>query len=97
MGDFALNLVGQLVSYFVGYTGIKEALPPKLDLIGLPFYPEMASASWGLNGFHEEDLFYSQGVNSQADLQNIAFLVAKEIAHNVNTQHNRDKLDHAIT
>lgn len=56
----------------------------KKDLIALPFFPDSASPSWGLNGFKEYDLFYSDKINSKLEKQLTALAVAKEMAHLVN-------------
>jgi len=53
------------------------------DLIALPNFPGVSSASWGLNGFHEDYILLSNAKNSLIDFQRVALMVAKEIAHYV--------------
>ncbi len=53
----------------------------RLDLLAIPFFPEVSSPSWGLNGFREDAIFYNQSYNSKMDHQNIALSIAKEMAH----------------
>lgn len=83
-GDFALQTAVKLVDALVSQTGVKEALPPKIDLIALPFFPYPTSPGWGLNGFREDDILYNPRVNSEADKQKVATYLAYEIARNVN-------------
>lgn len=82
-GDFALDLASKLLTYMNNAFQVPEAIPPKIDLIALPYFPDFSSPSWGLNGFHEDDLFYRPDVESQADKQRVAVILGKEIAHNV--------------
>ncbi|CAF0707260.1 unnamed protein product [Brachionus calyciflorus] len=79
--DFPLEFARQVVEYYVRTFGITEALPPKIDLIGLPGFPDKSSPSWGLNGFHEDDLFYNDLYDTIADIQLVAEMIAKELAH----------------
>lgn len=65
------------------FNSIKIFFILNLDLIALPFFPELSSPSWGLNGFREFDLFFRDGLNSKADRQLTALVIAKEMAHNV--------------
>jgi aminopeptidase N len=53
------------------------------DLIALPNFPGVSSASWGLNGFHEDYVLFSASKNSILDQQRVATMVAKEMAHYV--------------
>jgi aminopeptidase N len=83
LGDFALQTAVRAVNEMVAYFGIAEALPPKIDIIGLPFYPFFESPSWGLMIFREQNLFYNENFNSEVDKQLVASSVVEEIAHNV--------------
>lgn len=82
-GDFALQTAAKLINELTTYTGISEALPPKIDLVALPFFPYAASPGLGLNGFREDDLLFNAKVNSEADKQKVATILAYEIARNV--------------
>jgi len=43
----------------------------------------VSSASWGLNGFHEDYVLFSASKNSILDQQRVATMIAKEMAHYV--------------
>lgn len=84
LADYPLEVAKNALQYYINTLGVREAIPPKIDLIGLPGYPVASSASWGLNAFHEDNIFYNDKLNSIADKQTVAEMIAKEFAHYVN-------------
>jgi aminopeptidase N len=83
--DLALQLAPAFIQAMVTYTGIKDALPPKIDLIALPYYPQITTPSWGLNAFREDFLLYNPKYDSDLVESGIALTLAKDIAANVNS------------
>jgi aminopeptidase N len=81
LAEFPLEVAQKVLQYYTSTFGINAAIPPKIDLIGLPGYPQPSSPSWGLNAFHQDNLFYNELLNSVADKQMVAEMIAKEFAH----------------
>jgi hypothetical protein len=81
--NLALQLAPAFIQAMISYTGITEALPPKIDLIALPYYPQVTSPSWGLNAFREDFLLYNPKYDSDLVESGIALALAKDIAANV--------------
>ncbi|CAL1528268.1 unnamed protein product [Lymnaea stagnalis] len=54
---------------------------PKQDLIAIPDFVSGAMEHWGLITFRESRLLYSPGQSSVANQENIALVVAHEMAH----------------
>ena len=50
-------------------------------MIGFPDFPSGAMEHWGVVGFRESNLFYSEDKNSLSSKQSVAFVIAHEIAH----------------
>lgn len=80
--DFALDVAIQVTDYFENtYFQISDAVPPKIDMIALPQYPNGAMENWGLVTYRETTLFFSENSNSLANKQNVAATIAHELAH----------------
>lgn len=80
--DFALEVAVASLDFFENeYFNISDAVPPKIDLIALPNFPSGAMEHWGLIGFRETSLLYSDQSNSLANKQSVAFVIAHELAH----------------
>ena len=54
-----------------------------LDLIAIPDFPYEASETWGLTMFRESSILYSSTTDSAITRQNVALIVAQEMAHMV--------------
>jgi aminopeptidase N len=50
-------------------------------LISIPDFPSGAMENWGLVGFRETSLLYSNKTNSPSSKQSIALTIAHELAH----------------
>ena len=50
-------------------------------MIALPEFPSGAMENWGLIGFRETSLLYSNKTSSASSKQNIALTIAHELAH----------------
>ncbi|MEM3554533.1 MAG: M1 family metallopeptidase [Candidatus Micrarchaeaceae archaeon] len=79
-GKLALNFAKESLRYYQNYLGIKFPLP-KLDLIAVPDFAAGAMENWGAITFREVDLLADEKLTSVADMQNIARIIAHEIAH----------------
>lgn len=80
--DFALEAARLTIDFFENdYFKIPDALPPKIDLVGLPEFPAGAMEHWGVIGFRESRLFYTSKDNSVINKQRVALIVAHELAH----------------
>ena len=87
--DFSLDVAVKSLDYFQNvYFNIAAAVPPKIDLIALPEFPSGAMEHWGLVGFRESYLLYSDADNSVASKQRVATTVAHELAHFVSLKIN---------
>jgi aminopeptidase N len=81
-GRFALDFAAQLLPYYNDYFGTPYPLP-KLDLIAAPGSSEFFSAmeNWGAIFYFERDLLIDAQLSTEDDRQNVAVVVAHEMAH----------------
>lgn len=55
-----------------------------IDSIAFPDFPSGAMEHWGIIGYRETSLLYSDATNSLTNKQSVAFVIAHEISHFVN-------------
>ncbi len=81
--DFAAEAAQKALDFFRGdyFSGIEQAVPPKIDLITLPEFSAGAMENWGLVTFRETALLYSPTKNSLNNKQSVAGIIAHELAH----------------
>lgn len=79
-GKLALELTRKFLSYFNDYFGIPYPLP-KLDMIAIPDFASGAMENWGAITFREAMLLFDVATSSQQTKQDIAEVIAHELAH----------------
>jgi aminopeptidase N len=81
-GRFALDFAAQLLPYYNDYFGTPYPLP-KLDLIAAPGSSQFFGAmeNWGAIFYFERDLLIDAHLSTEDDRQNVAVVVAHEMAH----------------
>jgi aminopeptidase N len=81
-GQFALDTAVQLLPYYNDYFGTPYPLP-KLDLIAAPGSSEFFGAmeNWGAILYFERDLLIDARVSTERDRQDVAVVIAHEMAH----------------
>jgi aminopeptidase N len=81
-GSFALDTAAQLLPYYNDYFGTPYALP-KLDLIAAPGTSQFFGAmeNWGAIFYFEQDLLIDARLSTERDRQNVATVIAHEMAH----------------
>ncbi|HEY5103001.1 MAG TPA: M1 family aminopeptidase [Steroidobacteraceae bacterium] len=81
-GRFALDTAVQLLPYYNDYFGMPFPLP-KLDLIAAPGSSEFFGAmeNWGAILYFERDLLIDARVSTERDRQDVAVVIAHEMAH----------------
>ena len=81
-GRFALDTAAQLLPYYNDYFGTPYALP-KLDLIAAPGSSQFFGAmeNWGAIFYFEQDLLIDARLSTERDRQNVATVIAHEMAH----------------
>eukprot|EP00002_Diphylleia_rotans_P015932 TRINITY_DN3086_c0_g1_i4.p1 TRINITY_DN3086_c0_g1~~TRINITY_DN3086_c0_g1_i4.p1 ORF type:complete len:798 (-),score=182.20 TRINITY_DN3086_c0_g1_i4:58-2451(-) len=79
-GLFALDVGTRVLSYFTEYFGIGYPLP-KCDMITIPNFSAGAMENWGLITYREAALLIDEKSSSIASKQNVAYIVAHELAH----------------
>lgn len=78
--QLALSLAPKIVDYFSNTFEIKYPLP-KLDLIAVHSFSHNAMENWGLITYRSTALLYSEASSDPSYKQNVAYVVAHEIAH----------------
>lgn len=78
--EFALALAPKIVDYFSKIFELKYPLP-KLDLIAVHAFSHNAMENWGLITYRSTALLYSATSSDPSYKQNVAYVVAHEIAH----------------
>ncbi|XP_017008819.3 aminopeptidase Ey-like isoform X2 [Drosophila takahashii] len=78
--DFAAEFGPRVLQYYEQFFGIKFPLP-KIDQIAVPDFSAGAMENWGLVTYRESTLLFSEGHSSLADKQDLANVVAHELAH----------------
>lgn len=76
----ALSLAPKIVDYFSKIFELKYPLP-KLDLIAVHSFSHNAMENWGLITYRSTALLYSEETSDPSYKQNVAYVVAHEIAH----------------
>jgi aminopeptidase N len=81
-GSFALDTAAQLLPYYNDYFGTPYPLP-KLDLIAAPGSSQFFGAmeNWGAIFYFEQDLLIDTRLSTERDRQNVAVVIAHEMAH----------------
>ncbi|XP_042437232.1 aminopeptidase M1-B-like [Zingiber officinale] len=79
-GKFALDLTMKTLDFLKGYFSIPYGLP-KLDLVAVPNFQEQGMENYGLPIFSEDYLFYDELSSSVIVKQQVAEIVAHELAH----------------
>jgi len=79
-GTFALSAAEYILHYYNTYFGIRYPMP-KLDLIGLPDFEAGAMENFGAITYRETDLFIDDKNASVGERENVAEVVAHEMAH----------------
>ena len=81
-GRYALDTAAQLLPYYNDYFGTPYPLP-KLDLIAAPGSSQFFSAmeNWGAILYFEQDLLIDERFSTEGDRQNVAVVIAHEMAH----------------
>ena len=79
-GQFALDLSVKLLDYFNGYFGVPYPLE-KLDHIAIPDFAAGAMENWGAITYRENALLVDPELSSAVTRQNVAGIVAHEMAH----------------
>ena len=79
-GRFALGVACQVLDFFSSYFDMAFPLP-KLDMIAIPDFGAGAMENWGLVTYRTVLLLYKEGSTSLQIKQQIAGVVAHELAH----------------
>ncbi len=79
-GRFALDLSAKLLGYFNDYFGVPYPLE-KLDHIAIPDFAAGAMENWGAITYRENALLVDPEQSSAVTRQNVASIVAHEMAH----------------
>jgi puromycin-sensitive aminopeptidase len=80
MGEYARGLAAKLLPYYVSYFGVPYPAK-KLDLIAIPDFEAGAMENLGAITFRERELLVDQEKSSTETLQEVASVVAHEMAH----------------
>lgn len=78
--QLALSLAPKIVDYFSSIFELKYPLP-KLDLLVVHAFSHNAMENWGLITYRSTALLYSETTSDPSYKQNVAYVVAHEIAH----------------
>lgn len=81
--DYALKVTKDSLDFFENeyFEPSLRAVPPKIDSIGFPDFPSGAMEHWGLIGYRETSLLYSDDRNSLLNKQSVAYTVSHEVSH----------------
>ncbi len=79
-GRYALSAAEFVLHYYDTYFGIKYPMP-KLDMIALPDFEAGAMENFGAITYRETDLLIDEKTASEAARENVAEVVAHEMAH----------------
>ncbi|XP_052246472.1 endoplasmic reticulum aminopeptidase 1-like isoform X2 [Dreissena polymorpha] len=78
--SYALEVAVKVIDYYEDYFGVKYPLP-KQDLIAIPDFEAGAMENWGLITYRMADVLYDRDTASTHNKQNIAVVIAHELAH----------------
>ncbi|CAF0767562.1 unnamed protein product [Rotaria sordida] len=79
-GVFALKTAAKMLPFFAEYFGIKYPLS-KLDMIAIADFGSGAMENWGLVTYRETYLLVDAHTSTQKTKQDVALVVAHELAH----------------
>ncbi len=82
LGRMALKVATRALDYYAEFFGVEYSLP-KMDLIAIADFAIGAMENWGLLTFRESFLLADEKTSSAHDKQNVALIVAHEVAHQV--------------
>ncbi|XP_076457361.1 aminopeptidase N-like [Babylonia areolata] len=77
---YGLEVGVRVMPFFDDYFGIKFPLPQQ-EMIALPGFQYYGMEHWGLVGYKERVLLYSDDLPSSTDRQRIATIIAHELGH----------------
>jgi len=78
--NYSLKVAQQTLQFFSHFFNIPYPLK-KLDLVALPDFSAGAMENWGLITFRDTYLLFKKNDNKISSMQNVALVVAHEIAH----------------
>ncbi|XP_076343082.1 aminopeptidase N-like [Tachypleus tridentatus] len=78
--NYSLQLGERILKHYEGYFNIKYPLP-KTDLVAVPDFGAGAMENWGIVIFRERYLSYDKKLSSGRNKQNVARIIAHELAH----------------
>lgn len=78
--DLALSVAENVLNYYEKFFNIPYPLP-KIDLVAVPDFAAGAMENWGILTFRETYVLSDPAVSSAADKQDVAIVVAHELAH----------------
>jgi len=78
--DLALSVAENVLNYYEKFFNIPYPLP-KIDLVAVPDFAAGAMENWGILTFRETYLLSDPASSSAADKQDVAIVVAHELAH----------------
>lgn len=79
-GNYALEVVQEILPFFEEYFGMKYPLP-KLDLLAIPNFGKVAMENWGIISFRKASLLFNPKSRSIKTKSLIFTTVAHELAH----------------
>uniref|UniRef100_A0A8C4XGQ1 Aminopeptidase n=1 Tax=Erpetoichthys calabaricus TaxID=27687 RepID=A0A8C4XGQ1_ERPCA len=79
-GNYSLKTAASILKYLEAYYNISYPLP-KSDQIAVPDFNFFAMENWGLLVYHENGLLLDPNGSSTQNKENIAFILAHELAH----------------
>ncbi|XP_050506940.1 membrane alanyl aminopeptidase-like [Diabrotica virgifera virgifera] len=80
--DWAVNIAPKILASLGEYTKLDYNLAMnKMDYVAIPDFSVEAMENWGLSTYREQSLLYDPEHSTNIDKQNVATLLAHEIAH----------------
>nr|CAD7575715.1 unnamed protein product [Timema californicum] len=78
--QYSIEVTPRLMTALEAYTGLEYFLP-KLDQVAVPDFDAGAMENWGLITYREIYILYQERVSRAMDKQNVATIIAHELAH----------------
>uniref|UniRef100_A0A8C9SUC0 Aminopeptidase n=1 Tax=Scleropages formosus TaxID=113540 RepID=A0A8C9SUC0_SCLFO len=78
--DYAHRISGQILKFFEDHYDMKYPLP-KLDQVAVAKLAGNAMENWGLVMYNKKAILYEEGVSTTTEKENIAAVIAHELAH----------------
>lgn len=78
--DYALDITHKIMEFYEKEFQIDYPVG-KIDHIALPDHPVLAMENWGLITYRESAMLFLEGVSSSKDKEDIATVIAHELAH----------------